>query len=171
MSCCFSKQLLPGNWNTNEESSCYPNSSLPGNLCSTVPYVSLHMHHAYLKISQNIWVYSNLTHRAGVAGNFFFLNPYKSVFTVTCQNYLYFGGFSSGNFRGISALKMWQILSSYPLHILTFSLLWKGFNIGQVKLGCAWNIHLKRSMQYMVHCLCFIPFCWSKAVLFLFMCM
>ena len=40
-----------------------------------------------------------------MAGNFFFLNPYKSVFTVTCQNYLYFGGFSSGNFRGISALR------------------------------------------------------------------
>ena len=75
--------------------------------------------------------YSTLTHRGGVVGNFFFSIQYKSVLTVTLRNCLYFGGFSSGNFCGISALEIWQILSSYPLHILIFSLILKGCNIGQ----------------------------------------
>ena len=35
---------------TDEENSCYPNSSLPGNLWSTI---SLEVHHAYLNLSQN----------------------------------------------------------------------------------------------------------------------
>ena len=33
MSSGLPKQLLPGNWITNEENSCYPNRSLPGNFC------------------------------------------------------------------------------------------------------------------------------------------
>ena len=32
MNSCLPEQLLPGKWITGEESSCYPNSSLPGNL-------------------------------------------------------------------------------------------------------------------------------------------
>ena len=48
---CFTKQLLPGNWNPDEEKSCYPNSSLPGNhWCWSI--ISQHVHHAYLEKRQ-----------------------------------------------------------------------------------------------------------------------
>ena len=68
----FTEQLLPGNRITGEENSCYPNSSLPGNLFYRSIF-SLHVHHAYFNIAQIIWVlfYSNPPGgRAGV-----FLNP------------------------------------------------------------------------------------------------
>ena len=43
----------------------------------------------------------NYAHRAGVVGYFFFSIPYKSVLTMTCQNCLFFGGFSSANFTAL----------------------------------------------------------------------
>ena len=66
---------------TTDENSCYPNSSLPGNrwYCSLT---SLHVHHAYLNIGQNIqyeFFYSNPSRRR--VGNFFFLS--ESVDSVT----------------------------------------------------------------------------------------
>ena len=53
MNICLPEQLLPGNWTTDEENSCYPNSSLPGN-CWYRSIISLHVTHAYLNIAQNI---------------------------------------------------------------------------------------------------------------------
>ena len=64
------KQLLPENWITNEENSCYLNSLLPSNFGNGTLF-SLHVHHAYLNISPNIWVifYSNPLN--GFGGKFF----------------------------------------------------------------------------------------------------
>ena len=70
-------------------------------------------------------IYSTLTNRAGVSGDVFlvsvrvhFDSDLPELFT-NCQNF-------SGNFCGISALKIWRIFLSYSLHILTFSLILKG---------------------------------------------
>ena len=54
------KSCLPGNWITNEEKSCYPNSLLPSNHWSR-SIISLHVHHAYFNKAQNLWLlfYSN----------------------------------------------------------------------------------------------------------------
>ena len=64
------KQLLPDNWITNEENSCYLNSLLPSNFGNGTLF-SLHVHHAYLNISPNILVifYSNPLN--GFGGKFF----------------------------------------------------------------------------------------------------
>ena len=67
MTSCLSQQLLPSNWITGEENSCYPNSSLP-----LVPVHNFHMHHAYFNTAQNIWVLFNSNPPGGWAGNFFF---------------------------------------------------------------------------------------------------
>ena len=91
----FIRTALPGNWITDEENSCYPNSSLPSN-CSHRSIISLDVHHAYLIIAQNILVYSTLTHRAGVV-NFPCIVRVHSVSDYS-QNCLRIHGFSSNNF-------------------------------------------------------------------------
>ena len=87
--------------------------------------ISLHMHHAFLNIGQNIRVYSTITHRVTVAGNRFCTSLFSPL--LIYKNYVYFGGFSSCTFHSISALKIWQILSSNSLHIVQLYLwYWKG---------------------------------------------
>ena len=61
---------------------------------------------------------------------FYFTTRYKSVLALTCQNHLYFGRFPPGNFHSIFCAQLAD-LSSYPLHILAFSLILKGFNFRQ----------------------------------------
>ena len=134
---------------TNEENSCNLNSSLPVNRWNQ-SIISLYVHHAYLNIAQNKWVYSTQTHRAGVAGNFFSMTLYKSVLIGTCQNCLYFGRFFSGNFLRHFLCSV-GIFCHLILYISNFSLILKGFNIGQenvvyelkyVSLG--WNLLRKK---------------------------
>ena len=112
---------------TDQENSCYPNSSLPGNLWHG-SIISLHMHHAFLNVTQNIWVFSTLTHRAGLVGNFFSQDSIK----VCSPRYL------------TELFTLWRTIYQQLLqHFLcvvfysrtsTFSLILKGFNIGQEKV-------------------------------------
>ena len=117
--------------------SCYPNSSLPPGDYWHWSLISLHVHHAYFNKAQNIWVlfYSN---PPGGAGNFPI--PSESVDAMTWLNCLCFGGFFASDFCGIFSAYIWRIfLSSFLLHIFTFSLILNGFNIGQVKSGTIWQ--------------------------------
>ena len=59
-----------------------------------------------------------------------FLIPCKS-FSGIRQNYLHFGGFSSGNFRGISTLMNWRICRLIFGIFRLFPLILKGFIIEQ----------------------------------------
>ena len=110
------------------KNSCYPNSFLPGTLSTGTQFLCTC---SMLILIPKIYdIYSTLTNRAGVSGDVFlvsvrvhFDSDLPELFT-NCQNF-------SGNFCGISALKIWRIFLSYSLHILTFSLILKGFNIGQ----------------------------------------
>ena len=73
------------------------------------------VHHAYHNIAQNNNIhmsifYSNPGQGPGVVGNFLFFIPYKSVFTLTFQNCLYFGEFSSSKFRDMSAFAHFVVL-------------------------------------------------------------
>ena len=68
-----------------------------------------------------------------VAGLKYFPIPYESVDAMTRLNCLRFGGFFASNFCGIFSTYIWRIfLSSFLSHILTFSLILNGFNIGQI---------------------------------------
>ena len=53
-----------------EENSCYSNSSLPYNRWYR-SIISLHLHHAYLNITQNIWVLFYSNPQGGCGGQFF----------------------------------------------------------------------------------------------------
>ena len=65
-------------------------------------------------------VFYTLTHRMGVVGNFSF-NSVQARLAVTCLNFFTFGGFSLATFTPQPG--------SYSLHISTFSLIFKGFNM------------------------------------------
>ena len=90
------------------------NSSLPGNhLYQSI--ISLHVHHDYINIAQNIWVLS-----------------YGQIFSCICASPLgqwlartvyQIADFLSGNFADFPAL--------FCIHISTFSLILKGCNIEQ----------------------------------------
>ena len=71
MTSCFTKQLLPGNWHYRWREQLLPEQLITRNLWYR-SIISLHVHHAYLNIAQNIWVYSTLTHRVGGLGFFQF---------------------------------------------------------------------------------------------------
>ena len=58
------KQLLPGKWHYRRREQLLPEQLITRNLWYR-SIISLHVHHAYLNIAQNIWVYSTLPHRAG----------------------------------------------------------------------------------------------------------
>ena len=116
MNSCLLKQLLPGNWITDEENSCYPNSLLPGNF-GTRPKISLHVHHAYLNAAQNICVLFYSNPQGGCGGQFFLWMPCESGLAVICQNCFPF----SGIFPASWAQNLADLLS-FSSHILTFSL-------------------------------------------------
>ena len=65
------KQLLPGKWHYRWREQLLPEQLITRNLWYR-SIISLHVHHAYLNIAQNIWVYSTLTHRVGGLGFFQF---------------------------------------------------------------------------------------------------
>ena len=68
-----------------------------------------------------------------VAGLKYFPIPYESVDAMTRLNCLRFGGFFASNLCCIFSAYIWRIfLSSFLSHILTFSLILNGFNIGQI---------------------------------------
>ena len=75
-------------------------------------------------------VFYTLTHRMGVVGNFSF-NSVQARLAVTCLNFFTFGGFSLATFTPQPG--------SYSLHISTFSLILKGFNIGQWNILAPWQ--------------------------------
>ena len=51
MNSCLPEQLFHRNWITDEENSCYQNSSLPGNLWYRSITFSAQVHHAYFNIA------------------------------------------------------------------------------------------------------------------------
>ena len=91
------------NWITDEENSCYPNSSLPENRWYW-SIISLHMHHAYLNIAQNKWVlfYSNSQGRCG--GQFFPCICASTLRQWLARTVCQCGDFSSNNLAVFSAI-------------------------------------------------------------------
>ena len=90
MSICLSEQLLPGNWITGEENSCYPNSSLPRNLwIQSIIFSARAPCLQYFNKAQNIWV-------------LFYSNP---------------PGGRAGNFSLIPIMFVWNDFSNWSLHI------------------------------------------------------
>ena len=116
---------------SNEENSCYPISSLTGNYWYR-SLISVHMHHAYHDIAQNILVYSTLTHPAGRQAIFY--NYVRvSGHRDSTELFIFWWNFSPSIFVTFSLPTFGAFSVVFSLHILMFSLILKVFNIGQEK--------------------------------------
>ena len=112
MNSCLPKQLLPGNWITDEENSCNLNSRLLINICYRSIF-SMYMHHSPKFMSFII--------PGGWA--IFLLNSDKVRFGMAFQNSLFqFWSIFQQLLLGISALRVWGILSSFLCLIIYFQL-------------------------------------------------
>ena len=84
MNSCSPEQLLSSNWITNEENSCYPNSSLPGNFrYRTIIFSAFAPYSTYINIPH----YSSFKPCTGrVWWAIFSLISMQVRLPVTCQN-------------------------------------------------------------------------------------
>ena len=74
MSSYLSEQLLPGKWITGEEKSCYPNSSLPGNLLVPVHNFLCTCAMLILNMAQNLKRKENIR-KKNIYSNCFKMKP------------------------------------------------------------------------------------------------
>ena len=104
---------------SNEENSCYPISSLTGNYWYR-SLISVHMHHAYHDIAQNILVYSTLTHPAGRQAIFY--NYVRvSGHRDSTELFIFWWNFSSSTFWNFLYLHLVHFCRLFFTYIDVFS--------------------------------------------------